>query len=221
MRRTGGSGAGRRRPGTSGPGVVLLLLLAAACGDGEAGERATPGEERPGAPGDRVAPETRAPGNPAPGPGRVPAGPAGLEAILERSREVPGPTRSDARTRHGPPVGTRVSTVPNRHVPGATDTIVRLRWREMAVRYHVSGANGKELLSATEVTGAALLQRVLGPGLRGREALRARFGRPDTVMGGDWVYRCCPARGDPSVETLRFRFEGDTVESCRAGFYVD
>jgi len=221
MRRGDGSGAGWRRPGSPGTGVVLLVVLAATCGDGETGAHGGPRQGGAGAPDDPAVSETRAHGDSARQPGRVPAGPAGLEAILERTREVPGPTRADVRTRHGPPVGTRVSTVPNRHVPRTTDTIVRLRWREMAVRYRVSGANGRDLLSATEVTGAALLQRMLGPGLRGREALRSRFGPPDTVMGGDWVYRCCPGRGDPSVETLRFRFAGDSVRSYRAGFYVD
>jgi hypothetical protein len=151
------------------------------------------------------------------------AGPAAtdLAGLLERVAGLVGPSRAEARSRRGEPAEARLRTVPNRHVRGAVDTLVRLAWKGITARYHRSGANRREFLTSATVTGPRLLRRLLGPsGPATREDLLRLFGEPESVADGRWSYVCCPGRR-AAEESLVFRLDGDSVAAVRAGFYVD
>lgn len=144
-----------------------------------------------------------------------------LAGLVERVAGLVGPTRAEARSRRGEPADARLRTVPNRHVRGAVDTLVRLAWEGITARYHMSGANQKEFLTSATVTGHRLLRRLLGPsGPATREDLLRLFGEPGSAADGRWTYVCCPGRRG-AEESLAFRLEGDSVAAVRAGFYVD
>lgn len=143
-----------------------------------------------------------------------------IDSLLRRIAGRVGGSRAEARDRLGEPGEERVRTVPNRHVEGAVDTLVRLGWPGLAARYHKSGANQREFLRSVTVTGDTRLERILPGPLRDREALRRALGDPDRVEGNRWIWVCCPGRPG-ARESLAARFRDGRAEALRAGYFVD
>lgn len=142
-----------------------------------------------------------------------------LDSLLRRVAGYVGTSRARARERLGPPEGVRRRTVPNRHVKGAVDTLVRLSWDGASASFHKSGANQREFLGSAEITAPSRIEALLPPPLRSRRGVLRILGDPDRVRGARWVYVCCPGRA--ARESLALRLREGRVVGLRAGYFVD
>ena len=126
-------------------------------------------------------------------------------------------SRADVHARFGEPDSTVVSTEPNRHMPDATDTIVRLHFPETSAQLRTAG--GRDLLEMVEFRGNQHLPAdapVMGTS---RERIRTAYGTPEYAAGDTLAYMCNAT--EAGGETVRFVFRQDSLMSVAVGFYVD
>jgi len=165
-----------RRPVRLGTAFVLFATtIAAACsgtdedGGGDEGSPSdTPGAPAAGPPADAPVPPESLP---------LPDAPEeACTAVLEGGLAIEGRTRTALRAELGEPHSVARETVPNRHIPGATDTVVTMRWPAATAVVRV--AQSKELVDAIRVTdGPHLRYAGVGPGTPG-DSILARLGDP-------------------------------------------
>lgn len=130
-------------------------------------------------------------------------------------RERPS-SRAWVRSTLGDPDSATSRLVPNRHVPGATDTLVALYYPGIVVRFHVPEPGG-ELLSQLDVSD----NRYLAYPLIGAPValVEEEVGPADEVGDTLRSYRChsCVAGDDPVSMIVR---DGEIVR-IRFQYYVD
>jgi hypothetical protein len=128
----------------------------------------------------------------------------------------PGSTRAELAEGLGSPDSIDFEVVPNRHVPGAMDTLFTVHYPELVAGIHRPGPGG-ELLSSFEVSANRHLRYpIIGaPGA----TVEAAFGPPDERTDSTLTYRCttCIAGDDPVLLFLQNR----DVDRVRFSYYVD
>ena len=132
---------------------------------------------------------------------------------------APRATPATVVERFGEPDSRTASPTPNRHVPGQTDSIVTLEYREgLRIRFY-SVTGGDALLQSATVSSPGIVD--LGPVDVGTswDAVRATLGPPSGRREGDPYYACadCPAAENP----VFFELADDVVEAVRYTYYVD
>lgn len=129
---------------------------------------------------------------------------------------LPGRTRAELASALGAADSVQSEVVPNRHVPGAQDTLFTIFYPGLVVGIHRPGPGG-ELLSSAEVWSNRYL-RYPAIGAR-RSSILAAFGPPDRMATDSLTYRCtsCIAGDDP----VTLVFVEDRVERVGFSFYVD
>ena len=195
------------------PLAALLLLTSAAsqpgCADSE-----LPAEvaDEPG--------EVPPMGNPPMGGPDSLAGPGvPLSDILDPSVEGRA-----LRERLSAPLREETEAVPNRHVPGQTDTLRTLHYDGLALQFY-EVAGGPAFLQAVAVTGGVYeTAEGLGVGST-RDAVEAVYthstGVEPTDEGNVVTYERTDGPDDPTPTTLEVRYEGDDVAAMTWRFYVD
>ncbi len=162
--------------------------------------------------GDAAADELPASPPPAAEPGPLPD----RGEFVDNSLSVPAGSRTALRAALGEPETTTSEEVPNRHVPGVTDTLFTLRYPDLTARFHHPGGGG-DLLSMVEVSDNRHLRYpVIGSTAA---EVDAAFGRPDASSDSSLTYDCtsCEAGDDP-VELIVVDGE---VRRVRFNYYVD
>lgn len=130
-------------------------------------------------------------------------------------REKPS-TRATLRMEYGPPDSMSSRTTPNRHVPGAVDTLEALHYAGLSVRFHVPGSGG-EIVSRVEVFDNRYLEYpLIGASFA---ELERQIGAPEQRSDSLAIYRCraCVAGDDP-VELI---IGEDLIRRVRFNYYVD
>ena len=125
-------------------------------------------------------------------------------------------SREEVLDAYGEPDRTTSQTVPNRHVPGETDTLVALHYPDAIVSFHIPGPGG-ELLSSVEVVD----NRYLEYGLIGSSIgqVEREIGAADEVGDSVAKYLCrsCIAGDDPVTLVVK----GGEIVRVRFDYYVD
>lgn len=140
------------------------------------------------------------------------------DRFIRRGLAAIGETRREIRSVLGPPDSVAASAVPNRHVPGETDSIFHLHHDGLTARIH-RVYDGRELLSQVAVRDDRhLREAIIGIGMPWRE-VRERIGEPAGRRDGAHVYECesCGVVEEPVLITVR----DDTVAEIRFTYYVD
>lgn len=197
--------------------LLVATLVAAACSGaddgGEVGEE--PASDTAGAPsGVPAQTEFLA----------LPDAPAeACTVVLETGLAIEGRTRAALRAELGEPDSVAREAVPNRHVPGVTDTVVTLRWP--AATAFVRVAQGRELVDAIRVSDDRHLRYAgVGPGTPG-DSILARLGDPGRRAGGaesdpETLSYWCPS--EPGAESpVVFHLRNGRVAMVEWDFYVD
>lgn len=121
--------------------------------------------------------------------------------------------------RFGAPAALEREPVPNRHVPGQTDTILTVRYPGARLRiYQVAGGRG--MLERAEVSDSRWLTHAR-PGVgTPADSVLAWLGEPKERSTGRLVYDCrtCAAGGE---DALTFHLEDGRVARIEWAFYVD
>lgn len=178
---------------------TCLLLAASGCAD-------PPGEgaDDQGA----GAPATDSPPSAGILPGSLPC--EGLESAV-----LAAPiTRADLRGALGAPDSVAASTEPNRHIPGAVDSLFTLAWPGLDLQLRVP-PNGKELPVRLEATtNRALAHPWVGVA---PERVEAILGPATRRTQESLVYDC----GLGASQPVTFRLAGGAVTGVVVSFYVD
>lgn len=138
------------------------------------------------------------------------------ETFVRSALIAPARTRAGLRAQLGEPDSIVHQVVPNRHVPGAVDTLFTVHYPTLLVGLHRPGPGG-ELLSAVTVFSNEHLQWAV-IGAEGVQIER-EFGPPDRRNDDGIGYDCrtCIAGNDP----VEFVLTDGRVRAVRFNFYVD
>lgn len=147
-------------------------------------------------------------------------GPAPSADAFVRSGLLPiGDTRERIGARLGEPARVTSETVPNRHVPGVTDTLIVLEYPGLAVHVHRPGmADAGDLISRVDVTDDRYLRfsvPTIGTDLAELERV---LGPPSEVDGEGFTYACPSCVVDMPV---KFLVRENRVREIRFHYYVD
>ena len=179
------------------PVLLATALALAACG----GERAEPDP-----------PEAPAGADASP----LPSGPTVICAGLEEVILATHPTREPLRAAYGEPDSTTTTPVPNRHVPGATDTLFTIHYPGLVALVH-KPAEGNDLADFARVEDNRYLTiPSLGVGTT-EELVRAALGEPLRVEDGALVYWC----GEGAEQPVSFELADGRVRAVLVDYYVD
>jgi hypothetical protein len=182
-------------------GVERVLLAAALALAGCGRERTEPDEV-----------ETQAGASAAPLPSRPTVICAGLDEVILRTH----PTREPLRAAYGDPDSTTTTVVPNRHVPGALDTLFTLHYPGLVAEVHTP-SQGRDLADLVTVEDNRYLAiPSIGIGTT-EEAVLAALGEPLRVEEGALVYWC----GEGAEQPVRFELAGGRVRAVMVDYYVD
>lgn len=190
--------------------LALLPLLLAACGS----DASSPGALAPGVRDEGALPPAGNP--PMGGPDTLVVRPGlPLAALLDPA--------ADARTllaRLDAPRRAEAEAVPNRHVPGQTDTVRTLVYDGLTLEvYQVAG--GATFLQRVAVTGEGYeTAEGLGVGSP-RAAVEAVYAHPAGASGGAVRYDHYDGPDDPTPTGVEVRYAGDRVAAMTWSFYVD
>ena len=176
--------------------LVALLVVVAGCGPSEPRDEGPPEEAE-----QSVAPSAALPSR---------------GEFVENGLQLPGNTRADFLAALGDPNRIVSEAVPNRHVPGVTDTLFTLYYPDLIAHIHLPGPGG-ELVSSVEVSDNWHLRHaVIGqtPG-----AIESAFGPPDQRTDTTFTYLCttCVAADNPVELVIR----DGRVQRVRFNYYVD
>ncbi|MGV2384752.1 MAG UNVERIFIED_CONTAM: hypothetical protein LOD86_05720 [Thermobifida fusca] len=179
--------------------VVIACALLAACG------KRTP------------------PAAPDPEPTRlreVAAEPVDCDAYAARGLLVQAESREAFRAALGEPDSVITATVPNRHDPAITDTVVALYYADLSAIIWKPGYEGaRDLLEHVEVRDNRYLRwPSLGIGARARNIITA-LGPPKEQSPTQLVYECGPSEAVP--EPLVFELRAGRVRRVVFNRYVD
>ena len=138
------------------------------------------------------------------------------EEFVTNALRLPGQSRADFARALGDPDSVAAEVVPNRHVPGVTDTLFTLYYPDLTAHLHRPGPGG-ELTSSVEVRSDRHL-RYPAIGVTA-STVESAFGPPDLRTDSSLTYRCttCVAGDDP-VELL---VRNGRVQRLRFNYYVD
>lgn len=125
-------------------------------------------------------------------------------------------SRASLREALGEPDSIASEVIPNRHLPGAIDTLFIVYYPELAVHIHRPGPGGELVSSAYVGSNQYLKYPVIGVA---EGAIETAFGPPDEESGDTLTYLCtnCIAADDP----VHLFLERGRVEGVRFNYYVD
>ncbi|HEX7118179.1 MAG TPA: hypothetical protein VF212_05295, partial [Longimicrobiales bacterium] len=155
-----------------------------------------------------------------PGPAEVAAGPVDCDAYAGRGLLVRAESRQAFRAALGEPDSVVRATVPNRHDPSVTDTVVALHFAELsAVLWKPGHAGATDLLEQVEVRANRYLRwPSLGIGARAEEVVAA-LSPPHERSATRLVYQCGPSEAE--AEPLVFELVAGRVRRVLFNRYVD
>lgn len=191
--------------------VITVLSLGRCSGaPDEAGEALDP--ESAAAP-DSAASTSGTPTPPEGAPDEVAA--ADCEALGVRILRL-HPTRAALAEAYGPPDSVRATAEPNRHVPGATDSLFAVHYPGLEVHIRTP-AGARDLVSDVVVRdGRYIADPRLGPGADAA-SVRAALGEPGEQADEQWTYEC----GTHVENPVTFEFRAGRVAAISIGYYVD
>lgn len=166
---------------------------------------------------------TPQPAAPDPEPSRiteVAAEPVDCHAYAERGLLVRAESRQAFRAALGEPDSVRTETVPNRHDPAVTDTVVALYYADLtAIVWKPGYPDARDLLEYVEVRDNRYLRwPALGIGARARDVIAA-LGEPVEQSPTRLVFLCGPS--EAVDEPLVFELRAGRVRSVAFSRYVD
>ena len=131
-----------------------------------------------------------------------------------------GATRNALAEAYGAPDSVEVTTEPNRHMPGATDSLFVVHYPGLAVTLRTP-PSARDLVSAVTVTdNRYFAYPSIGIGARA-SALVGALGEPDerTTAGGttSLIYAC----GEEVEQPVTFHLRDGVVMRIEASYYVD
>lgn len=138
------------------------------------------------------------------------------EEFVLRGLRTTADTRASLEAALGVPDSIEAEAVPNRHIPGITDTLFTVHYPDIVAHIHRPGGGG-ELLSRVEVSSNRHLRDdVIG---LPRTAIEEAFGAPDESSDSTVTYYCrsCEASENP----VELSFRGGRVHRIRFNYYVD
>ena len=139
-----------------------------------------------------------------------------LAAALLRS----GATRSALAQAYGEPDSIEVTTEPNRHMPGATDSLFVVHYAGLAVTLRTPPA-ARDLVSAVTVTdNRYLAYPSIGIGAR-ESAVVGALGEPDERTTADGTTSLIYACGEEVEQPVTFHLRDGVVVRIEASYYVD
>lgn len=153
-----------------------------------------------------------------PSPGPDAAGPPSRDEFVEHGLRPLGESRAELRQSLGEPDSISARVVPNRHVPGAHDTLFTVHYPGLVAHLHRPGPGG-EMLAGAEVTDNRYLRYPqVGIGATPRE-LQGALGLPDEPPDSVYTYSCHACEG--VVEPVRLFLRDGRVRRIVFSFYVD
>jgi hypothetical protein len=190
--------------------LVLIALTVRSCGSRPGGVAPTGSPAADGSP-PATAPAAT-PGDAAPDTLLSHVSCDGLERRLLAAGTSPGALVET----FGAPVSRSTSTAPNRHLPGATDTLTALAWDGMEARFRTPPDSEALPVHATVRAPRFLRHPALGPGAPAERVMRV-LGEPTRRAPGELVYDC----GRGASQPVTFHLDGDgRVERIEISFYV-
>ena len=155
-----------------------------------------------------------------PEPTVVAVEPVDCDAYATRGLLVQGESREAFRAALGEPDSVRTETVPNRHDPAITDTVVALYYADLTAIIWKPGYEGaRDLLEHVEVRDNRYLRwPALGIGARARDVIAA-LGQPKQQSPTQLVYECGPS--EAVAEPLVFELRAGRVRRVVFNRYVD
>jgi hypothetical protein len=134
---------------------------------------------------------------------------------LERTILAGPLTRAGLRDRFGAPDSTHAATEPNRHVPGAVDSLFT-EFRPGLVGSFRTLAGARDLIAGAEVTGRGYIAHS-GLDIGAPEARVVRIlGEPSRRSGDALVYECGEVE-----QPVTFRLRDGIVTAVTIAYYVD
>jgi hypothetical protein len=126
------------------------------------------------------------------------------------------PTRAALAGTYGPPDSILATAEPNRHVPGATDSLFVVHYPGLEVHIRTP-AGARDLVSDVVVRdGRYIADPRFGPG-SDAASVRAALGEPGEQADGQWTYEC----GTHVENPVTFEFRAGRVAAITIGYYVD
>jgi hypothetical protein len=144
-----------------------------------------------------------------------------LARYVRQAAPALGGSRSEILQRLGQPDSVHARTVMNRHDPVVTDSVFTLFYDGLAAVVYRAGYDGKEMLSAVEITDGRHLPDATPLGIgASAAAVRALLGEPDVATAEQYEFTCeeCLMAGH---ETVRFALNNGTVVRIEFQYWID
>lgn len=188
---------------------LIFVLALTGCGGDERSDREATHDTIP-APEDPVAHDT------VPTSDVVPGRPSIACEGLETSILSAPATRAGLREAFGDPDSTSSKTEPNRHVPGAIDSLFVVHYTGLVARLR-KPPDGPDLAEYVRVTETRYLRYPdLGIGARSSDIVKT-LGEPTETDPASLVYDC----GMGAEQPVTFHLGDGVVESIEIDYYVD
>jgi hypothetical protein len=135
---------------------------------------------------------------------------------LESSILAAPPSRAGLRAAGGAPAQVEAATEPNRHVPGAIDSLFTVRYRDLVADLRTP-SGGRDMAERVVVTGSRWVRHDgLGIGAPAAQ-VTAILGEPTARRPDALVYDC----GMHTEQPVTFQLAGNVVERIEIDYYVD
>lgn len=142
---------------------------------------------------------------------------AACQQFAREGLKLKARNRAELVAEIGEPGYMQVTTEPNRHVPNAQDSIIRLEYDGLTVQVRKPGPGG-ELFEQVEVSERKWLNfPYFRPGVSANDVIAA-LGQPQRREGNRLIYNC---GGSEAEEPILFELEDGAVQRIVFNYYVD
>jgi|SRR5688572_5758094 len=142
---------------------------------------------------------------------------AACQQFAREGLKLKARNRAELDAEIGDPGYMQVTTEPNRHVPNAQDSIIRLEYGGMTVQVRRPGPGG-ELLEQVEVSERKWLNfPYFRPGVSANDVIAA-LGEPQRRESNRLIYNCSESEAE---EPIVFELEDGAVQRIVFNYYVD